>query len=130
MHERWSIQATLGLLKASRWVAAWSLAFTAAALLTGIEAGLRSAIVATGFGVLWFTARLSIDETLFLGLLAAPQELDRLDSALEGLGWVKPDARGRPLAVRMAGTQRLLRWQAGLTMAQGGLWLAAFWLAG
>jgi hypothetical protein len=124
MAEPWSIQALLGALKASRWVAVWSLVFTGAALITGMGTGLRSAIVAGGLGVLWFTVRLAIDETLFRRLASAPQELDQLDGALEKLGWIKPENKGRALGERIAGTLRLVRWQAGLTVAQGVLWLA------
>ncbi|MEO1766730.1 hypothetical protein [Thiobacter aerophilum] len=120
----WSLEIVVAMLRAARLVTWLSLLFTAAALtpwLGGAPAPLRGMIVILGIGAIWYGVRIAIDAHLFRRLQAAGPDtgLDALDQALTQLGWMKPDKLGRCMNARIQGALRLVRWQVGLTLAQG-----------
>jgi hypothetical protein len=120
----WSLDVIVAVLRACHLVALLSLLFTGAALSPWMSAApglLRSMIVMLGLGTIWYGVRIIIDERLFRRLLVmGPRdELDTLDQALMDLSMMKPDKAGRPMHARMQGALRLVRRQAGLTLAQG-----------
>ncbi len=128
----WSLEIIVAVLRASRLLVWLSLLFTAVALTpwSGMATGwLRVAIVALGFGALWFGVRIAIDEHLFRRLLTldANRELDAFDESLARLGWAQPDKLGRPLGARIQGAMRLVWWLAALVVAQGLMAVSVFW---
>lgn len=73
-----------------------------------------------GLGGSYAGARVAFDAALFRRLAAAACGPALLDGALVQLGLLPAHKAGRPLAQRIAGAQRLLRWQAMLLAVQAG----------
>lgn len=120
----WSLEIVVAVLRASRLVTWLSLLFTTAALspwLGATPALPRGMIVALGIGATGYGVRIAVDAHLFdrLQELGPDGNLRALDQALTQLGWITPAKLGRPLGPRIQGALHLVRWQAGLTMAQG-----------
>jgi hypothetical protein len=66
-----------------------------------------------GLGESYLASRVGFDVALFRRLADRREafDLDRLDSALLRSNLIAPAKTGRPIAARLAGARRLLRWQ-------------------
>jgi hypothetical protein len=84
-----------------------------------------------GLAQAWFARRVALDAALFASLAEGrpPASLEALDAALRGAGLLPAAKAGRPIAPRIAGARRLLRWQAVAFLLQVALVLASPMLA-
>jgi hypothetical protein len=124
---------TAALLEQGRGIDRLSWLLTAAALL-GLLLGRgwpMLPVLAAGLAEGFLAARVGFDAALFRelgrGTLPGPAAMD---GALLELGLIPAAKAGRPLAPRMAGARRLLRWQALAAAAQLALLLGAVALPG
>ncbi len=92
---------------------------------------LAALAILTVLPVLYLGVRLEIDRSLFQRLAASQDangdDLAALDRALAELGWKAAEGATRPLAARVAGVIRLVKWQGGLVAAQVVALLGAAW---
>lgn len=126
--QAWQLQLALGACRAGRLLAAASLACTLFALyLSTVSAeplarALGSLAILAVLPALYLAVRLEIDRRLFQRLATAQDangdDLVALDRALAELGWKAGEGTTRPLAARVAGVVRLVKWQGGLVAAQ------------
>lgn len=84
--------------------------------------------VVAGLAELWFALRVAFDARVFR-LLSRGDSPDGLtlsafDTAMGALGLMPQDKRGRPIAARLQGALRLLRWQVALLLTQVAILLA------
>ena len=84
--------------------------------------------VIAGVVELWFALRVAFDARIFR-LLSRGDSPDGLtlsafDTAMGTVGLMPPDKRGRPVAARLQGALRLLRWQVTLLLTQVAVLLA------
>ncbi|MFI5015878.1 MAG: hypothetical protein ACHQAY_26385 [Hyphomicrobiales bacterium] len=78
----------------------------------------------------FLAARVALDADLFRDLAMGHLDLDRLDSAMDRLGFASEQKVGRPLEARLDGALRLLRLQAGWLLLQLATTVAVMLLIG
>lgn len=128
-HDRWQIEAALGLISGGRWIAALSLLLSAVAgiaLLFPSRSApwfhvLAAAVIVLGLAQCYLALRCAIDAHLFRRLRdhgGQENPLASLDRALQFLGWLPAEKASRPLAARVLGVARLVRWQGVVALVQ------------
>lgn len=132
--QAWQLQLALGACRAGRLLALASLACALFTLyLSTVHADalarvLVSLAILAVLPVLYLAVRLEIDRGLFQRLAATQDvngdDLAALNRAMAELGWKAGEGATRPLAERVAGVVRLVKWQGGLVAVQ----LVLIWL--
>lgn len=85
-----------------------------------------------GLAELWLAFRVAFDARIF-ALVSRGDATDGLtlpafDAAMSALELMPKDKTGRPVAARLSGAMRLLRWQAALLLAQVAILLVGAWI--
>ena len=85
-----------------------------------------------GLAELWLALRVAFDARVF-ALVSRGDASDGLtlaafDTTMGALGLMPPDKTGRPVAGRLSGALRLLRWQATALLAQVAILLVGAWI--
>ena len=130
--DRSTCAALAGLLRAAALLAGWAFALMCmATLVLALTARSLPAASIVGFGAAvvlgllerYFAVRLRYDEALFDGLARGTvASLQSLDHALAALG-LREASSTRPLAERVQGTRRLMRWHAIVVACQSAVFL-------
>lgn len=121
----WSARVASALCAASRWCAAASLLMTLAAFALGATTEAQAAssaalalIIAIGAVQLYLAMRIEFDRRIFDLVAGAPEGWSGFDHAMRELGLMRPAKAGRAPAARAAGLATLVKWHAGLLVAQ------------